>query len=817
MPTRSGIALAAALVSAWLALPAAAEVLPAPSPPSAPTTAAAESAAPPTIPAPEIVSRAEEAKALARRMVEQTSNDPAQDEIEAQLPETAARLRERKARADDLLDVSPTLDALADLDTEWRARAKRLVDWRAALTRSAQVIEADRTELQAEREIWERTRDAPDATALPPATLARVNETIDALSGAELTLRRQRSATLSLQSKVAEEEIVVSGMVERVTKLRADLGSHLLQRDAPPLWSAAAYAPTGDPTFVPARLRAAGARRLDLLDEFRAITITRLQIEAGVFALVLAALIAARRRVRAEPDPDDVDRALAVSRRIFARPISAAIVVAFAIATWLLPRAPGIASEVEGLLVLVPVLRLLPRELWSELKPGMLGLAAIFFVGSLRQVFSALPTVERFLTLPEIFGLIALMSWLLRSDRAERLHTLGRIGPFVVPFARVSLVLSLAALLANVLGLALLSRVLLRGVLTATYLAVALFALVSFGSGVVTGLLRSSAARRLRIVRDHGEVVRSRALTLQIWTALGVWVYGTLAAVGLEGLIGSSIASVLGAKLEVGTVSLSLGNLVAFGVTLWVSFTLSRFLRFVLDEDVLPRLTLPRGVPAAISTGAGYLILVAGFLIAVGAAGFDLGKFSLLAGALGVGIGFGLQNVVNNFVSGLILLFERPVQTGDMIEVGPLSGEVKRIGIRSSTVRTFDGADVIVPNAALISDRLVNWTFSDRSRRIDLEIGVAYGSDPNKVLALLLETARAHAEVLSLPEPQAFFTKFQDSSLAFVLRVWCRFELAPRIKSELGIAIHDALRGAGIEIPFPQTDVHLKVESPTGE
>jgi small-conductance mechanosensitive channel len=194
------------------------------------------------------------------------------------------------------------------------------------------------------------------------------------------------------------------------------------------------------------------------------------------------------------------------------------------------------------------------------------------------------------------------------------------------------------------------------------------------------------------------------------------------------------------------------------------------------------------------------VILVVGFLIAVAAAGFDLGKFTLLAGALGVGIGFGLQNVVNNFVSGLILLFERPVQTGDMIEVGPLQGEVKRIGIRSSTVRTFDGADVIVPNASLISDRLVNWTFSDSSRRIDLEVGVAYGSDPNKVLALLLETARAHAEVMSLPEPQAYFTKFQDSALAFQLRIRCRFELTPRIRSELSIAIYEALRGH--QIPF---------------
>jgi potassium-dependent mechanosensitive channel len=247
-------------------------------------------------------------------------------------------------------------------------------------------------------------------------------------------------------------------------------------------------------------------------------------------------------------------------------------------------------------------------------------------------------------------------------------------------------------------------------------------------------------------------------------------------------------------------------------VTLWIASTLSRFLRFMLDEDVLPHLSLPRGVPAAISTGVHYTILAGGFIVAVGAAGVDLSKFSLIAGALGVGIGFGLQNVVNNFVSGLILLFERPVQTGDLIEIGNISGEVRRIGIRSSTVRTGDGADVIVPNATLISDRLVNWTFSDRTRRFDLDIGVAYGSDANKVIAILLETARGRSEVLSLPEPVALFTSFQASAMMFQLQVWCRVEIGGRIKSELGIALMDALRGAGIEIPFPQQDVHLKVE-----
>ncbi len=802
--------LAVVLCASWLALVprARADLAPPPTPaPEEVSTAAA------TIAAPEIVTRAEEAKALVRRIAEQTSDDGVQREIEEKLPETARKLRERTARADEMLELSPTFDAVNDLSNEWRARAQRLADWRLALTKSAQLIETDLVLLQQERVVWERTRDAPEAAALPLGTRARVNETIEALAHAEHTVQRQRSSILTLQNEVAGEELVVRAMVDRVAKQRDDLDKRLFLRDAPPLWSLQAYAPSGDSTFVPEKMRAAVERKLDLLQEFASLSLSRLELEALFFALVLGALLLSRRRVLASPEVQ-TDPALAVPTRIFDRPISAALVVSIAWAAWLLPRAPGVLAEAEALVLLVPVLRLLPTELYGELRPGLIGLALLFVVGSARGFFSLVPTVERFLLLPETLGTLALLYWLQRPERAQRFRRIGVFGPLVAPAARVALALCLGAVLCNVLGLVLLSRLLLRGILASIYGAVAIYALLRFASGVVTALLRSEPVRRLRLVRDHGELVRRRALAILHWVGAIAWVLSSLRVVGLQDNLTSAVTSVLSARLEVGALSVSLGNVIAFFFTIWFTIQISRFLRFVLEQDVLPRIELPRGVPAAISTGAHYAILAAGFVIAIGAAGVDLSKFGLVAGALGVGIGFGLQNVVNNFVSGLILLFERPVQTGDMIEVGTLQGEVRRIGIRSSTVRTFEGADVIVPNASLISERVVNWTFSDRTRRIDLPVGVAYGSDPTKVIALLVATARGSSEVLSLPEPVALFVGFGNSSLDFQLRVWCRFELGPRVKSELGIALHAALRGAGIEIPFPQQDVHLKVEPP---
>ena len=214
-----------------------------------------------------------------------------------------------------------------------------------------------------------------------------------------------------------------------------------------------------------------------------------------------------------------------------------------------------------------------------------------------------------------------------------------------------------------------------------------------------------------------------------------------------------------------------------------------------------------------------YTILAIGFLIAFSAAGMDFQNIALLAGAFGIGIGFGLQGIVNNFLSGLILIFERPIQVGDTIEFqansGPMMAQVKRIGIRSSIVRSFDGAEVIMPNANLIANDVTNWTKSDQLRRIEVTVGVAYGTDPEQVLAILHEVADNHPDVLKRPEPMALFIGFGDSALEFSLRAWTSdFDKYLILRSEITTAVHGALSRAEITIPFPQRDVHIISDNP---
>lgn len=219
-----------------------------------------------------------------------------------------------------------------------------------------------------------------------------------------------------------------------------------------------------------------------------------------------------------------------------------------------------------------------------------------------------------------------------------------------------------------------------------------------------------------------------------------------------------------------------------------------------------------RGIPAAIGTTLKIIIAISGVMIAVTAAGFDMGKLSIIMGALGVGIGFGLQNIVNNFISGLILIYERPVQVGDIIEVGTLLGEIKSIGIRSSNIRTYDGSEVIVPNSILVSDQLTNWTLSDDNKRIELIVGVAYGTDPILVTEVLKKVVDENVKVVKQPGPMVLFNEFGDSSLNFRLLFWVLFENGLSTKSEVAIAIDKAFKENNIEIPFPQLDLHMKKE-----
>jgi small-conductance mechanosensitive channel len=253
--------------------------------------------------------------------------------------------------------------------------------------------------------------------------------------------------------------------------------------------------------------------------------------------------------------------------------------------------------------------------------------------------------------------------------------------------------------------------------------------------------------------------------------------------------------------MTVGSLSVSLGGILAFVIAIWASVLVSRLLRFLLEEDIYQYLFLERGIPYAISTVLHYAILLVGFFVALGALGIDLTKITILAGAFSVGIGIGLQNIVNNFVSGLILLFERPIKIGDVIEVSGNIGEVQRIGIRASIIRTTDGSEVIVPNGLLISSQVTNWTLSDRGRAVEVSVSVAGTENLQRVAELLKSLAANHPDVTKEPAPQVHVVSLTANAVTFKLRVWTdRNEAWAQLRSDLSLAINETLAREKIAI-----------------
>ena len=263
---------------------------------------------------------------------------------------------------------------------------------------------------------------------------------------------------------------------------------------------------------------------------------------------------------------------------------------------------------------------------------------------------------------------------------------------------------------------------------------------------------------------------------------------------------------------QLGGRPVSLLVLMQFILLIAAVIVVARLIRRVLRDRLLARTHLDLGLQDAIARISGYAVLVIGTMIGLQTLGFELTSLTVVAGALGVGLGFGLRNIIENFVSGLIILGERPIQLGHRIEVGDTIGRVVRIGARSTSVLTNDNIRIIIPNSELITGRVVNWSHGDGQIRLRIPVGVSYLSDVQLVQKLLLEVAAANESVLEDPAPTVIFVEFGESALNFELRVWTQelLDRPGRLTSQLNFSIWEKFRQHDIKIPYPQRDLYLK-------
>ncbi len=494
-------------------------------------------------------------------------------------------------------------------------------------------------------------------------------------------------------------------------------------------------------------------------------------------------------------------------------PFAATIILSVLMVAAIYPERPVAVSYANVLLALAALLVIIYKIANKTLFRYALLLSILFTVGGLINQIIAFEVEIRILW----FGITAIMlfalSQTLRSKgllstfkAGTRLRFLNRAGIGVLMVLGISLI-------ANLTGFYLLALKLAHATLISLTLFMAFMIISVVINGLIVMFVRRRSLHSKHLLESYANQIEGNLKFIVSTFLLVYWIYLVLKQFEITYFVKEHFDAAMAMSWQIGDVTLSVGSLVDFFIVLAVTSFMTRFVRIILDLEVFSRYELPRGMPTAIQMMIRYLIITVGLLFSLSVLGIQMSDLSLLAGALGVGIGFGLRNIMANFVSGVLMIFERPVQLGDVVEVDNIFGDVQRIGIRATTIKTYDGSEVIVPNADFITKEVTNWTLSSKLRRVKMAYKVAFGNNPREVIKIMHAVVDTHPGIMTDPAPKVLFEGYGDYYLEFTVYFWVEERLLD-IKSETAIAVYEALSKAGIEMPIPISNVRYESHSP---
>ena len=776
--------------------------------------AASAPAALSAIPVSDVATQATAVRNLLQIINQQSEPIPDIEKIREMLPEVKTEINRNFAETMIIIDQQPMFSVLQTQQQLWKKIRLKNTGWLLILAKRSKDLQASLARLTELQTVWSMTLKAANTSKAPQPVLQQINETLAALHTAQEPLSEELQSALDIESYIAEEVEKCDKALAQISQARKKAVGGIFVRDSLPITSAAFW--TNLLTELPGRINKITASYRDDIIRYFHEPDERMPFHAVIFIFLMLLFLSARHQIRKWSGAGE---SMSSAVRVFDHPIAMAIALTLLVITSSLLYVPYAVKALIRICSIAPVIILVRPVVAARMVHGLYMLGLLIAIETLREVFSSDPLMLQVILLLESLAGIAALIWFLQNLRHLNSEATGpsRLRPLQAISGLLILILSIG-LAAAVTGYVRLALIMTPSIVFGCAFALALFAVVLVMSGIVDFAFHVWPFRTFRMVQHRRSFIEKRIYRLLIWLAVIIWFARYLNNIGFLEPTLSFVKSILNTKLERGSISISPENVLEFFLTVWVAYLLSAFIRFILNEDVYPRLKIRVGKSYAVSSLLHYIIITLGFVAAIGMLGVNLTKVTVLASALGVGIGFGLQSIVNNFISGLILLVERPVNVGDTVEVGELLGQVRRIGIRASTVHTRQGADIIVPNSQFISEKVTNWTLSDQMRRIDLPVGVSYSAVPGDVIKVLEKVANANRHVLPNPPPQGLFTSFGDSSINFELRAWTdQFDDWPQIRSELAVAVFDAVRAAGMTFPFPQREVRLLRDTDEGQ
>jgi len=767
------------------------------------TATDANAAAQPTITLTKISDQALATQKLVEKLKPMVAHPIEFEELNDRWTQFKKQLADLQTQTTNIInDRKASIDQIRASQSQWRFFRDQLVKDQQKIRVRAAELEGVIAQLTTEEQTWKQTQVLIKETP----ELGYDGNSLKTAMGSISSLRKQLSIPLQEALTLEQEwQELIDQCDDAQASLKNDesyLQSNLLNNIQPPIWKIAF-----DDFQIDDNAKQSFYIQTKLLSHYGVRYLFHMQFIVGAVIGIIFFL----RRLRQFNNKNQKDQlGIGLKLPLLEKPIST--IMAFAIFSTLiiLPNPPQLLKNVLLLLLIFPILHLGIPRLPAPVKP-MAWLVALFFViNKLGALTVAIPTLQRLW----IFGcalagfigcLYVLRHTVFVHEKKRALWKVLHVSLWLFLFA------SLIAIIGNTLGAIVLSQFILTGIAHATYAALCLVVLASILNDIAVAAIYMPASEFSHLISSNRSLlIRYFSKVIAIVFAL-FWMHFALSQFALWDNIVTVFSSLLAKSFSAGSLSISVGDFLSVAITIWLSFKLSQLLRFILTEDIAPRTNMARGVPEAIGTLMQYFIVLIGFLTAISMTGLDLSKLAIMVGALGVGIGIGLQDVVSNFTSGLILLFEQNIKQADTVQCGTINGQVMHIGMRCSIIRTSDGAEVIVPNGKLTSDQVINWTRSSQERRITVPLSTTQNVDPNKVIETLLTVAKNDRDIIDVPPTAALLLGFGAGTMNFELRAWVNnSESLGEVNSRLCAAIAHAFAEAGIIIPFQQQDVYIK-------
>jgi len=746
------------------------------------------SPSPSPIPLSEIASQTESTLRSVQSIEATLSTDPITATVEKRLPALSREIELRGGEMAKFLGESVPLELLHSMETVLQRYHDQLSSWNRDLSGRSKILGAQIAQLDGLSKLWKSTLQLPELSRAAPEIPKRVESLIDSIDQTRQAAESLRARDLALQGHVLETTTRLQAIEPAFEQAHASAVKNLFVQESPPIWrlGIAQWKAEGQASLIPPASAA-------LLKAYIRRQPTILALHVVIFLLLLLCGYWLRRAIQRWTEEE---ASLRQAAAVFDLPVATAITLSFLVTGSIYSTAPFLLRAILWGVFLISIVFILRRLIDRSLLPILYALIVIYLVDQFRLLASLQPVWGRLIFGVEMLGGMLFLIWLIwsrQSSAAGRGST--QLFPRAVRVAiQISLIVFMATFLANVLGYVNFANLLGGGLLRSAYVGAAVYTGLRIVEGLIMISLGTPPVGLVRAVRLNRQMLQLRICGVAAFLGFVYWAGLTLSFFGLLTPLITNTEEVLRANLAIGTLNISLRQILVFLVTIWAAFATSRFLRFLLDEGIYHHWHLARGVPQAISAVVHYAVLLIGFFVSLAVLGVDLTKVTILAGAFTVGVGIGLQTVINNFVCGLILLFERPIKVCDIIQIDTDIGEVRRIGIRACVIRTRDGSEIIVPNGTIITNKVTNWTLSDWYRVIEVPVTVTRGPTPQQVVEILKRVAANQTGVIKEPVPHAYVVNFAASTVTFNLRAWTeRYEDWVQVRSDLSVAVDEAL------------------------